>query len=149
MRGRQLGNEDHGQNQIKEEKDIARDGDIKRGNMDKNLGQQPGQNPEEPGDIEARMVTQMAKDFFHRGTLFPVHRCFSEFAATAMVHQLQELDMDKDRVKGSAKQAKGAVKDAVGKMTGDAKLRASGKADKMAGKIQNAVGGARDAARGR
>ena len=36
--------------------------------------------------------------------------------------------MDKDRVKGSAQQAKGAVKEAAGKVTGDAKLQAEGKA---------------------
>ena len=48
--------------------------------------------------------------------------------------------MDKDRVVGSAKQVKGDIKQAVGKATGDAKLKAEGKADKTAGKIQNAVG---------
>ena len=55
--------------------------------------------------------------------------------------------MDKDRIEGSAKQAKGAVKEAAGKVTGDAKLKAEGAADKTAGKIQNAVGGAKDALR--
>ena len=55
--------------------------------------------------------------------------------------------MDKDRIKGSAKQAKGALKKAAGKLTGDAKLKAEGASDKVADKIQNAVGGARDAAR--
>ena len=55
--------------------------------------------------------------------------------------------MDKDRIEGSATQAKGAVKEAVGKMTGDAKLQTEGAADKVAGKVQNAVGGAKDAAR--
>lgn len=55
--------------------------------------------------------------------------------------------MDKDRVEGSATQAKGAVKETVGKLTGDAKLQAEGKADKAAGKVQNAVGGAKDAVR--
>ena len=49
--------------------------------------------------------------------------------------------MDKDRIKGAAKQAKGAVKVAVGKVLGDAKLQASGRADKLKGKMQNAVGG--------
>ena len=57
--------------------------------------------------------------------------------------------MDKDRVKGSAKQAAGAIKESVGKITGDAKLQADGKADKTAGKIQNAVGGLKDALRGK
>ena len=55
--------------------------------------------------------------------------------------------MDKDRIEGSAKQAKGAIKQAAGKITGDSKLKAEGGADKLAGKVQNAVGGARDALR--
>ncbi len=55
--------------------------------------------------------------------------------------------MNNDRLEGSAKQAKGAVKDAAGKVTGDTKLQAEGKADKAAGKVQNAVGGAADATR--
>lgn len=55
--------------------------------------------------------------------------------------------MDKDRIEGSANQAKGAVKEATGKMTGDAKLQAEGAADKAKGKVQNAVGGAKDALR--
>jgi uncharacterized protein YjbJ (UPF0337 family) len=61
--------------------------------------------------------------------------------------QKGSLIMDKDRIEGSAKQAKGALKEAFGKVTGDAKTEASGKADKAEGKIQNAVGGAKDAAR--
>ena len=55
--------------------------------------------------------------------------------------------MDKDRVKGAAHEAKGAIKEGVGKMTGDAKLQGEGKAEKTAGKVQNAVGGAKDAVR--
>jgi uncharacterized protein YjbJ (UPF0337 family) len=55
--------------------------------------------------------------------------------------------MDKDRVKGSAQQAKGAVKEVVGKVTGDAKLESEGKGDKVAGKIRNAVGGVKDTLR--
>jgi uncharacterized protein YjbJ (UPF0337 family) len=53
--------------------------------------------------------------------------------------------MDKDRVEGVAHQAKGSVKEAAGKMTGDKKTQAEGKAEKVAGKVQNAVGGAKDA----
>ncbi len=52
--------------------------------------------------------------------------------------------MDKDRIKGAAQQAKGAIKESAGKMTGDAKLESEGKADKLAGKVQNAVGGMKD-----
>ncbi len=52
--------------------------------------------------------------------------------------------MDKDRITGVAKQAKGAIKEAAGKVLGDAKLVAEGKNDKTEGKIQNAVGGVKD-----
>jgi uncharacterized protein YjbJ (UPF0337 family) len=55
--------------------------------------------------------------------------------------------MDKDRVEGIAKQVKGTVKETAGKVMGDAKLQAEGKADKVAGKVQNTVGGAKDAVR--
>ena len=57
--------------------------------------------------------------------------------------------MDKDRIKGSAQQAKGKVKEVVGKVTGDAKLEGEGKADKTAGKIRNAIGGIKDTLRGK
>ena len=56
--------------------------------------------------------------------------------------------MDKDRVVGSAKVIKGKVKEAVGKAIGDAKLETEGKADKIEGKVQNAVGGLKDTLRG-
>ena len=55
--------------------------------------------------------------------------------------------MDKDRIAGSAKQGKGSVKEAIGKVTGDTKTQAEGAAEKAAGKVQNTVGGAKDAAR--
>ena len=55
--------------------------------------------------------------------------------------------MDKDRVEGMAHQAKGAVKEAAGKLTGDKKTQAEGKAEKVGGKVQNAMGGAKDSAR--
>jgi uncharacterized protein YjbJ (UPF0337 family) len=55
--------------------------------------------------------------------------------------------MDKDRIEGTAKQAKGAIKGAVGKVVGDAKLQADGKADQVEGKVQNAVGGLKDTLR--
>jgi uncharacterized protein YjbJ (UPF0337 family) len=57
--------------------------------------------------------------------------------------------MDKDRIKGSGNQAKGAIKEAVGKITGDKKLETEGKTDKLAGKVQNAVGGLKDTLRGK
>ena len=53
--------------------------------------------------------------------------------------------MDRNRVIGAAKETKGAVKEAVGKVTGDAKLRADGA--QAEGKTQNAIGGALDTMR--
>jgi uncharacterized protein YjbJ (UPF0337 family) len=55
--------------------------------------------------------------------------------------------MDKDRIEGAGKQVKGALKDAAGKLTGDSKLQAEGKADKVEGKVQNTVGGMKDKVR--
>jgi uncharacterized protein YjbJ (UPF0337 family) len=57
--------------------------------------------------------------------------------------------MDKDRIKGSAEQAKGKVKEVAGRATGDKKLTAEGKANKVSGKVRSAVGGLKDALRGR
>jgi len=52
--------------------------------------------------------------------------------------------MDKDRIKGMGDQAKGSMKDAAGKVTGDSKLQAEGKIDRAKGKVENAVGGMKD-----
>jgi uncharacterized protein YjbJ (UPF0337 family) len=55
--------------------------------------------------------------------------------------------MDKDRMEGMGHQAKGKLKEAAGKVTGDKRTEAEGKGEKAAGKVQNAVGGAKDAAK--
>jgi uncharacterized protein YjbJ (UPF0337 family) len=55
--------------------------------------------------------------------------------------------MDKDRITGAAKQAKGAIKEAAGKISGDSKLETEGKADRVEGKVQNSFGGMKDKAR--
>ena len=54
---------------------------------------------------------------------------------------------DHDRVEGAAKNIGGKIKDTAGKVTGDEKLQAEGKADQVSGKVQNAVGGAKDSVR--
>lgn len=51
--------------------------------------------------------------------------------------------VNKDQVGGVGKQAKGAVKEAVGKMTGNRRTEAEGKADKAAGKVQKTFGDAK------
>ena len=57
--------------------------------------------------------------------------------------------MDSDRVVGSAKGFKGAIKQALGKVLGDAKLESDGRADKIEGKVQNAIGGLKDTLKGK
>jgi len=57
--------------------------------------------------------------------------------------------MDKDRVKGAAKQAEGNAKEALGRMSGDTSLKVEGKAKKAEGTIQKAFGKMKDALRKR
>ena len=52
--------------------------------------------------------------------------------------------MDREHVKGAADKAKGAIKDAAGKVTGDKELQAEGKLDKAKGSAHNAVGDVKD-----
>lgn len=54
---------------------------------------------------------------------------------------------DHDRIEGAAKNIGGKAKEFAGKVTGDEKLKAEGKADQVSGKIQNAVGGIKDSLR--
>jgi uncharacterized protein YjbJ (UPF0337 family) len=53
--------------------------------------------------------------------------------------------MDKNRVEGWAKEAKGKVKEGVAEVTGDDELQAEGKLDQAKGKAQNLYGQAKDA----
>ena len=55
--------------------------------------------------------------------------------------------VDKNRVEGAFDQAKGAVKQGIGNLTGDDKLKAEGAADKVAGKAKSTVGGVKDTVR--
>ena len=55
--------------------------------------------------------------------------------------------VDENRVQGAWDQAKGAVKEGAGKLVGDQKLEAEGTADKVKGKAESAVGGAKDTVR--
>ncbi|MEP9397366.1 CsbD family protein [Mesorhizobium sp. KR2-14] len=52
--------------------------------------------------------------------------------------------VNKDQIKGVAKQAKGAVEEAAGKLTGNKRTEAEGKVDKVAGKIQKGYGDAKE-----
>lgn len=54
---------------------------------------------------------------------------------------------DHDRIEGAAKQAGGSIKEGIGKLTGDEKLKAEGRAEKVEGKVQNTVGGIKNTVR--
>ncbi len=56
--------------------------------------------------------------------------------------------VNKDQVKGVAKQAKGAVKEAAGKVTGNKKTQDEGTAEKIAGKIQKSYGDTKEKIKG-
>ena len=55
--------------------------------------------------------------------------------------------MDNDRTEGTAAQAEGSVKEAIGKVTGDAALEAEGIAQTSAGQARRTLGLAKSEAR--
>ena len=71
--------------------------------------------------------------------------------ATAALLKALELNeehvMDENRVKGAVKTKVGEAKTAAGKALGDEKLKREGQTDRAKGKVQNAVGGVKDALR--
>lgn len=57
--------------------------------------------------------------------------------------------VDKDRIEGAALKAGGKIKEGLGNLTGNEKLKAEGQADQIEGKVKNAVGGVKDALKGK
>jgi uncharacterized protein YjbJ (UPF0337 family) len=55
--------------------------------------------------------------------------------------------MDKDRIAGGVKKATGAIKEAVGRAVNDRKTIAEGQTEQVEGRVQSAVGHAKDAVR--
>jgi uncharacterized protein YjbJ (UPF0337 family) len=55
--------------------------------------------------------------------------------------------MHKDEITGAAKDAKGSIKEAAGKATGNERLQAEGVSDRVEGKVQKGVGNLKEAAR--
>jgi len=51
--------------------------------------------------------------------------------------------MERNRIMGAVRQARGALKEAVGKLTGDAILSGDGRADRLEGRVQSAIGNAK------
>ena len=62
-------------------------------------------------------------------------------------HNDTATGVDDDRLKGSAKQVGGEMKEGAGKLFGDAKMKHEGQADQAEGKVQNAWGSVKDEAR--
>jgi uncharacterized protein YjbJ (UPF0337 family) len=54
--------------------------------------------------------------------------------------------MATEHVRGTVNKVKGAVKEAVGKLTGSKKMQAEGKLDKAKGTVQNVAGDVKDRA---
>jgi uncharacterized protein YjbJ (UPF0337 family) len=55
--------------------------------------------------------------------------------------------MDKNRIKGAGREARGAIKETAGKATGNRQMQAQGAAQKAAGKVQHTAGKAADKAK--
>lgn len=55
--------------------------------------------------------------------------------------------MDQDHLRGTSTRVKDSVKEAIGKVTGNAATQAEGAAQMSAGQVQRAVGSASDKAR--
>ncbi|WP_114966368.1 CsbD family protein [Alkalilacustris brevis] len=55
--------------------------------------------------------------------------------------------MDKERIKGTAKQVGGTVKEQFGKLTGNTSLEAEGKIEKAEGTLRKTFGKTKDALR--
>ena len=59
----------------------------------------------------------------------------------------QVAGVDTDRVMGIGRQIKGTLEESIGSAIGNTSLQERGRAERAAGKVQNAAGGARDEAR--
>lgn len=57
--------------------------------------------------------------------------------------------VDKDRIEGAALNVAGKIKEGLGNITGNDKLKAEGKADQIEGKVLNAIGGVKDTLKGK
>ena len=55
--------------------------------------------------------------------------------------------MDKEHVKGAADKASGAIKEGIGKATGDTSMEVKGKVDQVKGEAREKLGDAKDAMR--
>ena len=100
-----------------------------------------GAEPGAPGVIEKVLIPEMINSA-QTSTSRQITR------ETALLRGVKRRNMNtstKDKIKGSFHEAKGTVKEAVGKITNDRKLKAEGKAEKNVGKVQQQIGNAKEA----
>jgi uncharacterized protein YjbJ (UPF0337 family) len=76
---------------------------------------------------------------------FTIWNLLARRALIAIVIMRRRATWTKEHVKGAADKAKGAIKDAAGKVMGDKQMQAEGKMDKAKGAAHSAVGDAKDA----
>jgi uncharacterized protein YjbJ (UPF0337 family) len=72
-------------------------------------------------------------------------RLFSSRQDRRFIFRAKEIAMNKDQVKGAGHEAKGAVKEAVGKVTKDTSTEVEGKVEKNLGTAQRKTGDAKEA----
>jgi uncharacterized protein YjbJ (UPF0337 family) len=75
----------------------------------------------------------------------PAYLSIMPLPTAAPSKRWKEFVMDNNRIEGIARQAKGSIKEAAGKITGNDKLQAEGKAEKLAGQAQEKLGQTKDA----
>jgi uncharacterized protein YjbJ (UPF0337 family) len=78
---------------------------------------------------------------------FAEHSAGPHVVKSSIKKHIRSFGMDREHVKGAADKAKGAIKDAAGKVTGDKELQTEGKLDKAKGSVHDALGDVKDAVR--
>jgi DNA polymerase (family 10) len=84
---------------------------------------------------------------FCRQRLISRNRTNSTGVGLGVTECQKGVPMEREHIKGAADKAKGTVKDAAGKMTGDKKMQTEGKLDKAKGAAHEAAGDVKDAFR--
>jgi uncharacterized protein YjbJ (UPF0337 family)/hemerythrin superfamily protein len=98
-----------------------------------------GIDMDELGDLMKARKKALLAEYKTSGIPAPETRTFTG-------HTLEQGEPVEDRIIGVG-QIKGAVKETIGRVTGDAKTQAEGAAERAAGKVQNIVGGAKETIR--
>jgi len=68
-----------------------------------------------------------------------------QWRGVCLVQQGKETIMDKEHIKGAAKDAEGKIKETLGKATDNEEMEAEGEADQLEGEARKAAGDVKDA----